>query len=78
MFLLGWYTTFYLINISGNRLAVCLESIPEESPPTLLLSSTTPISFKQIEVRRFPFSPEKVSYLSSLSPSVDTEPAQAI
>lgn len=34
---------------SGNRLAVCLESLPEESSPTLNLSSTAPISFKQIE-----------------------------
>ena len=46
---------YYLIDVSGNRLAVYLESIPEESSPTLHLSSTTPISLKQIEVRRFLF-----------------------
>ncbi|KDR68767.1 hypothetical protein GALMADRAFT_256616 [Galerina marginata CBS 339.88] len=38
-------------DIIGNRLAVCLESLPEESSPTLHLSSTTPISLKQIETR---------------------------
>ena len=53
MLLLGWSTFFYLIDASGNRVAVCLESIPEESSPTLHLSSTTPISLKQIEVRHF-------------------------
>ncbi|KAF8972536.1 RSC complex protein [Flammula alnicola] len=38
-------------DIIGNRLAVCLEVVPEESPITLNLSSTTPISLKQIETR---------------------------
>ncbi|KAF8907675.1 hypothetical protein CPB84DRAFT_1674763 [Gymnopilus junonius] len=38
-------------DIIGNRLAVCLESVPEESSPALHLSSTAPISLKQIEVR---------------------------
>ncbi|KAF8174741.1 RSC complex protein [Pholiota molesta] len=38
-------------DIIGNRLAVCLESVPEESPATLNLSSTSPISLKQIETR---------------------------
>ncbi|PPQ87841.1 hypothetical protein CVT25_009493 [Psilocybe cyanescens] len=38
-------------DIIGNRLAVCLESVPEESSPTLHLSSTSPISLKQIETR---------------------------
>ncbi|PPQ69200.1 hypothetical protein CVT26_003640 [Gymnopilus dilepis] len=38
-------------DIIGNRLAVCLESVPEESPPSLHLSSTAPISLKQIETR---------------------------
>uniref|UniRef100_A0A8H7Y6I3 Uncharacterized protein n=1 Tax=Psilocybe cubensis TaxID=181762 RepID=A0A8H7Y6I3_PSICU len=36
---------------TGNRLAVCLESVPEESSPTLHLASTSPISLKQIETR---------------------------
>ncbi|KAF8168499.1 hypothetical protein B0H34DRAFT_779785 [Crassisporium funariophilum] len=38
-------------DVIGNRLAVCLETIPDESSPTLHLSSTTPISLKQIETR---------------------------
>ncbi|KAF8798290.1 hypothetical protein BYT27DRAFT_7203401 [Phlegmacium glaucopus] len=38
-------------DIIGNRLAVCLESIPEEPSPALHLSSTTSISLKQIETR---------------------------
>ncbi|KAF9482362.1 hypothetical protein BDN70DRAFT_436154 [Pholiota conissans] len=38
-------------DVIGNRLAVCLESVPEESPATMNLSSTTPISLKQIETR---------------------------
>ncbi|KAF4623280.1 hypothetical protein D9613_001420 [Agrocybe pediades] len=38
-------------DVVGNRLAVCLESVPEESSPTLHLSITTPLSLKQIETR---------------------------
>ncbi|KIM39044.1 hypothetical protein M413DRAFT_447403 [Hebeloma cylindrosporum] len=38
-------------DVVGNRVAVCLESLPEESSPTLHLSSTAPISLKQIETR---------------------------
>ena len=67
---------FYLIDASGNRVAVCLESIPEESSPALHLSSTTPISLKQIEVRYFVFQRKKGSDLFSYSQHfVDTYPA---
>ena len=58
---LPWLVNFfYLIYGSGNRVAVCLESIPEESSPTLRLSSTTSISLKQIEVCHFLSKQKKV------------------
>ncbi len=43
-------TEFAYSSSSGNRLASCLEVLPEESSPTLHLASTEPVSLKQIEV----------------------------
>ncbi|KAJ3490189.1 hypothetical protein NLJ89_g11456 [Agrocybe chaxingu] len=38
-------------DVIGNRVATCLESLPEDSSPALYLSDTAPISLKQIETR---------------------------